>query len=81
MGDVQYDQNMAMKDMSRALQVLQHENNNMRQAFERLQVGALPAPQNPGGAVNQQVLQPVPEPIRDPRISLPDKFDRTQSEF
>jgi hypothetical protein len=32
MGDVQFDQNMAMEDMWRALQ----ENNNMHQAFERL---------------------------------------------
>jgi hypothetical protein len=50
--------------MWRALYVLQQENNNMRRAFEQLQAGAPPTPQNPGGAINQQVLQPVPEPIR-----------------
>ena len=60
MGDVQCDQNIAMEDMWRVLQVLQQENNNMRQAFEQLQVGARPAPQNPEAVVNQQVLQPAP---------------------
>jgi hypothetical protein len=54
MGDVQLDQNMAMEDMWRALHVLQQENNNMRQAFERLQVGVLPASQNPGGSRTYQ---------------------------
>jgi hypothetical protein len=39
--------------MWRALHVLQQENNSMRQAFERLQIGVPPAPQNPGGAINQ----------------------------
>jgi hypothetical protein len=66
---------MAMKDMWRALQILQHENNNVHQVFERLQVGAPPTCQNPKSAVNQQVLQPVPEPIKDPRVSLLEKFD------
>jgi hypothetical protein len=47
----------------------------MRQAFEWLQVGAPPPPQNLGSAINQQVLQPVPEPIKDPRVSLLEKFD------
>jgi hypothetical protein len=42
----------------------------MSRVFEQLQVGAPFAPKNPGGAVNQQVLQPIPEPIREPRISL-----------
>jgi hypothetical protein len=44
-----------MEDIWRALQLLQKENNKMRQAFEQLQVGsppAPPAPQNPEGAVN-----------------------------
>jgi hypothetical protein len=39
--------------MWRALHVLQQENNNMRRAFEQLQVGPSPAPQNPRGAINQ----------------------------
>jgi hypothetical protein len=41
-GDVQLDQNMAMEDMWRALNMLQQENN-MRRTFEQLQAGALPA--------------------------------------
>jgi hypothetical protein len=49
----------------------------MRQVFERLQVGAPPAPQNPRGVVDQQVLQLVPESIREPRVSLLEKFDGT----
>jgi hypothetical protein len=65
-GDVQLDQNMAMEDMWPTLYVLQQDNNNMRQAFEQLQAGATPTPQNPGGAINQQALQLVSEPIREP---------------
>jgi hypothetical protein len=38
----------------------------MRQAFEWLQVGAPPPPQNLGSAINQQVLQPVLQSIRVP---------------
>jgi hypothetical protein len=53
----------------------------MPQAFERLQVEIPPAPQNPRGVINQQALQQVPQPIREPRISLPEKFDGTQSKF
>jgi hypothetical protein len=53
----------------------------MRQAFERLQVGAPPAPQNPGGIVHQQVLQPVPESIKESRVSVPEKFNGIQSKF
>jgi hypothetical protein len=68
---------MEMEDMWQALHVLQQENNNMRLVFERLQVGVPSVPQNFGGAVNQQVLQPVPESIKEPRVSLPKKFDRT----
>ena len=56
MGDVQFDQNMAMENMWRALQILQQENNNIRQAFEQLQVEACPTPQNLETAVNQQVF-------------------------
>ena len=67
--------------MWQTLQVLQQENNNMRQAFERLQVGAPPIPQNLGGIVNQQVLQPVPKSIREPRVSLLENFDGTRSKF
>jgi hypothetical protein len=63
MDNVQFDQNMAMEAMWRTLQQLQHENNNMRQAFEQLQIGEPHAPQNPKGIVNQQVLQPIPQPI------------------
>ena len=66
---------MAMEDMWRALQVLQQKNNNMRQAFEQLQVGARPTPQNPEVAINRQVLQPAPQ--REPRVSLLEK-DRAQ---
>jgi hypothetical protein len=81
MDDVQLDQNMAMEDMWRALYVPQQENNNMHQAFEKLQGGAPPAPQNPGGAINQQIFQPITEPIREPRVSLLEKFDGIRSKF
>jgi hypothetical protein len=53
----------------------------MRQAFEQLQVGAPPTPQNPRGTINQQILQPIPESIREPRVSLLEKFDGTRSKF
>jgi hypothetical protein len=53
MDNVQFDQNMAMEAMWRTLQQLQHENNNMRQAFEQLQVGTSLALQNSEGADNQ----------------------------
>jgi hypothetical protein len=42
--------------MWRALYVLQQENNNMRRAFEQLQAGAPPTPQNPGGATYRRNL-------------------------
>jgi hypothetical protein len=38
-------------------------------------------PQNPKGAVNQQILQPVLQSIRELRIYLLEKFDGTQSKF
>jgi hypothetical protein len=44
--NTQFDQNMAMEDMWWVLYVLQQENNNMRQAFKQLQVGAPSAPQS-----------------------------------
>jgi hypothetical protein len=47
MGDTQFYQNMAMEDMWRVLHILQQKNNNMCQAFEQLQVGALLALRNP----------------------------------
>jgi hypothetical protein len=72
---------MAMEDMWRILHILQYENNNMRQAFEWFQVGAPPTPQSPGGAINQQILQLVPKSIREPRVSLLEKFDGTRSKF
>jgi hypothetical protein len=53
----------------------------MHKEFEQLQVGAPPTPQNPKGAINQQVLQPIPKPIREPRVSLPEKFDGIRSKF
>jgi hypothetical protein len=39
--------------MWQALHVLQQDNNNMRQAFEKLQVGAPLISQNPRSVVNQ----------------------------
>jgi hypothetical protein len=72
--DAQFDQNMAMENMWRALHVLQQENN-MYQAFEQLQVRARHAPHNFEDIGNQQVLQPILQPIRKPRISLLEKFD------
>jgi hypothetical protein len=53
----------------------------MRQASEQLQVGALHTLQNPKGAIIQQVLQPVPQPIKEPRVNFPKKFDGTRSKF
>jgi hypothetical protein len=46
----------------------------MCRAFEQHQARILPTSQNPGGAINQQILQPVPEPIREPRINLLENF-------
>ena len=51
----------------------------MRQAFEQLQVGARPTPQNPKTAANQQALQPTPP--KEPRVNLLEKFDGTRSKF
>jgi hypothetical protein len=52
MNDAQFDQNMAMEDIWRALYVLQQENNNMHQAFEQLQVEAPLILQNPDDVGN-----------------------------
>ena len=67
--------------MWRALHVLQQDDNNMHQAFERIQIGVPPAPQNPKGIVNQQVLQLVPESIKELKINLPEKFDGIRPKF
>ena len=53
----------------------------MSYVFEQFKVGAPPAMQNPKDVVNQQVLQPVPQPIREPRVSLPKRFDGIRSKF
>ena len=79
MGDIEFDQNMAMDNMWRVLQVLQHENNHMRQVFEQLQVGVRPTPRNSEAAANEQVLQPTPP--REPKVSLLEKFDGMRSKF
>jgi hypothetical protein len=42
----------------------------MRQVFEQFQVGTPPASQNPEGAINQQIFQPVTQPIKEQRTSL-----------
>jgi hypothetical protein len=53
-------------------QVLQQENNNMRQAFE--QIKARLVLQNPEDVGNQQILQPILQPTKEPRVSLLEKF-------
>jgi hypothetical protein len=53
----------------------------MRQVFEQFQVGTPPASQNPEGAINQQIFQPVTQPIKEQRTSFPKKFDITRSKF
>jgi hypothetical protein len=53
MDDIQFDQNIAIEDMWQIQQLLEQENNNKCQAFEQLQVGALPESQNLEGIVNQ----------------------------
>ena len=55
---------MAMEDMWRVLQLLQQDINNMCQVFKQLQVRAPHASQNSKGAINQQVLQPIPQSNR-----------------
>ena len=68
MGDVS---NLEMNDMITFIQQLQQENANIRHAMEQHQVAHaqvhLPAP----------VANPVPHPQapKEPRVSLPDKFD------
>jgi hypothetical protein len=53
----------------------------MHKAFEQFQVGALHAPQSPEGVDNQQILQPVLQSIREPRVNLSEKFDGTWSRY
>jgi hypothetical protein len=67
--------------MWQALHVLQQKNNNMHQVFEWLQIGVPLVPQNPGSATNQQVFQLVPQSIREPRVSMLEKFDGTRYKF
>ena len=75
MENAQFDKNMAIEDMQQTLQLLQHENNNMREIFEQLQVGIRPTPQNPEGAINQQVFHPIPQSIKELSVSLLEKFN------
>jgi hypothetical protein len=53
MDDVQPYLNMAMEDIWRVLHILQQDNNNMRQACKRLQIGAPSTARNPRNTVNQ----------------------------
>jgi hypothetical protein len=66
MGDVS---NIQMHDMFAIVQQLQQENANLRNAMEQLQVAQAPI-HVPAPAAN-----PVPQTPKEPRVSLPEKFD------
>ena len=66
MGDVS---NLQMHDMIAMIQQLQQENANMRHAMEQLQVARAPI------HVPVSVADPVPQAPKEPRVSLPEKFD------
>ncbi len=74
MGDV--NQAAPIDDVWAALNHLRAENERLMQAFERLQIPAVQAPP-------QVVVAPAQPPVfsKEPRISLPDKFDGTRSKF
>lgn len=77
MGDVNFDQAAPVNDVWTALNQLQAENQQLRQAFEQLQVSTAQAPP-------QVVAAPTPIALpatKEPRIGLPDKFDGTRSKF
>src|SRR4051794_34453283 len=66
MGDVS---NLQMHDMIAMIQQLQQENANMRHAMKQLQVAPGPI------FVPASVAVLVPQAPKEPRISLPEKFD------
>lgn len=76
MGDANFNQGVSMDDMVRILQQLQEENANMRHAFEQLQASTSVVPQHPLAPTNSHFAT-----AKEPRISLPEKFDKTRSKF
>ena len=68
-------QNMTIEDMWRILHQLQEQNNNMRSTFEQQQAIHAPAPSAPVPAIS------VHHQTKEPRISLPKKFDGNWSKF
>ena len=72
MGDVPIIQ---MNDVLAMLQQLQQENANLRNTLDQLQVAQAPV-HIPTSAANS-VLQAS----KEPRVSLPDKFDGNRAKF
>jgi len=66
MGDAS---NIQMHDMVSMLQQLQQENANLQNAMEQLQVARAPV------HVPASIANPVPQALKEPRVSLPEKFD------
>jgi len=69
MGDTNFSQGLLMEELWRVIQQLQEENNNFRNAFERLQV-----------ALNLIILPtthttPTTSSTKEPRVSLLYKFN------
>jgi hypothetical protein len=58
-----------MHDVVAMLQQLQQENANLRNAMEQLQVARVPI------HVLASIANPVPQAPKEPRVSLPEKFD------
>jgi hypothetical protein len=66
MGDTS---NIQMHDAVAMLQQLQQENANLRNTMEQLQVARAPV------HVPASIANPVPQAPKEPRVSLPEKFD------
>jgi hypothetical protein len=64
-----------MHDVVAVLQQLQQENANLRNTMEQLQVTGAPV-HVPAPAAN-----PVPQVPKEPRVSLPEKFDRDRTKL
>ena len=72
MGDVS---SLQMHDMIAMIQQLQQENANMRHAMEQLQVTHAPI------HVPAPIADLVPQAPKEPRVSVPKKFDGDRTKF
>jgi hypothetical protein len=72
MGDAS---NIQMHDVVAMLQQLQQENANLRNAMEQLQVAHVPV------HVPAPIVNLVPQAPKEPRVSLPEKFDEDRTKL